>query len=558
MSTTESAATSPKHLLRVACIGAGPGGLFAAIALAKAVPGSHIDVFERNARDNVYGFGVVFSDTTYHNINQVDSVLKEVLDAHGRHWNTIRVVSRGVTTPASGNGMSAVHRRHLLAAMSARAEQLGVHLHYATPATIDTLLEQQAYDLIVAADGTGSATRERFAERLGHTRSVATVKFIWFATPFQFQGLTFLHKQSRFGNFAVHAYPIGEGLSTFIVETDEDTWHKAGLDAFDVTQPAGPSDEKSQQFLAELFADEIDHQPLVANNSRWANFCTRRTQTWHVQADARTAVAFLGDSVHTAHFSVGSGTKMAMEDASILAQCVQEHPGDLETALSTYERIRAPEVNKIQDSALPSLSWWDHFGRYQRALPPWQFSFHFFSRAISLGKLRVRDTAFVAQSEAAWRQAFQSPPLSTPLTAGTCTFSSRLLFVRHQTAGSVQLGDGLTWIEALPVDAPQYAGYALCAAPDADTATLGAREQAALDVLAHHRPTLAVIHQGTPLSRVLASEYLKMQHGIPTLLVDDLAALRSRRALSIHDDIETLVLSGRADAVAFALDTPQP
>ncbi|CAM5222310.1 Salicyloyl-CoA 5-hydroxylase [Castellaniella defragrans] len=556
MSHAESIEVSSRRPLRVACIGAGPGGLFAAIALAKSIPGSAIDVYERNARNNVYGFGVVFSDATYNNINQVDSVLKEVLEAHGRHWDTIRVVSQGVTVPASGNGMSAVHRRRLLEAMSQRAESLGVRLHYATPVTVDALLSRHAYDLIVAADGTGSTTREPFTATLGHTRSIATVKFIWFATTYPFKGLTFLHKQSEFGNFAVHAYPIGEGLSTFIVETDEATWRKAGLDKFDVTQPAGPSDEKTQNFLADLFAEEIDHQPLVANNSRWANFCTRRTRTWHVEAEDGTPLAFLGDSVHTAHFSVGSGTKMAMEDAGVLAQCLQAQPHDIAAALKAYESIRSPEVDKIQDSALPSLSWWDHFGRYQQSLPPWQFSFHFFSRAISLGKLRVRDAAFAAQSEDAWRRAFHNQPLSTPLVVGDRTLKSRLLYVLSQTNTAVELGDGVTWIEACGTEAPGYAGCALFAAPEADAATLPPSILPALDALARQQPALVVIHRGTPLSRVLTSEYLRMQWHIPTILIDGPEALHTRRALSIHDCIETTVLSGRADAVAFVIDTP--
>ena len=306
--------------LRVACIGGGPGGLFTAIALSHSIPDASIDVFERNQESDVFGFGVVFSDATLDNVDAVDPVLRETLDANGTHWDTISVRTESATMSAGGNGMSAVHRRVLLDAMRKRACDRGARLHFASEMTVDELDARGDYDLIVAADGTNSSVRQRFADELGHTVDEARVKFIWFGTTFQFDGLTFLHKQSEHGNFAVHGYPIGSGLSTFIVETDEPTWRRAGLDAFDVTTPPGQSDVETQCYLETLYADQIDGHKLVANNSRWANFRTRRTQRWYTHAENGTPVVLLGDAVHTAHFSVGSGTKMAMEDAAVLAQ----------------------------------------------------------------------------------------------------------------------------------------------------------------------------------------------------------------------------------------------
>ena len=287
--------------------------------------------------------------------------------------------------------MSAVHRRVLLGALRDRATELGAKLHYSADTSVQMLDAAGDYDLIIAADGTNSAARETFAGDLGHSVEEAAVKFIWFGTTFQFDGLTFLHKQSEHGNFAVHAYPIGSDLSTFIVETDEATWRRAGLDGFDMTSPPGQSDLVSQRYLEELFADQIDGAELVANNSRWSNFRTRRTQHWHSHTDRGTPMVFLGDAMHTAHFSVGSGTKMAMEDAAVLAKAIAENPSELDAALVEFEQIRRPQVEKVQNSSVPSLAWWDHFGEYYRGLEHWQFGFHFFTRSISAEKTRMRD-----------------------------------------------------------------------------------------------------------------------------------------------------------------------
>ncbi|SKG70219.1 tryptophan hydroxylase vioD [Mycobacteroides abscessus subsp. bolletii] len=535
--------------LRVACIGAGPGGLFTAIALSKALPNTSIDVFERSDESDVFGFGVVFSDATLGNVDRVDPVLRETLDAHGRHWDTVTVRTASATMSAGGNGMSAVHRRVLLDALRERARECGARLHFATEVTVDDLDVHDHYDLIVAADGTNSATRQRFLPDLGHTVNEARVKFIWFGTTFQFDGLTFLHSQSEHGSFAVHGYPIGSGLSTFIVETDESTWRNAGLDAFDMTTPPGVSDLVTQRYLEVLYADQIDGHKLVSNNSRWANFRTRRTRHWNTRTDTGTPVVFLGDAVHTAHFSVGSGTKMAMEDAAVLAQTIAEHHGDLPAALARFERIRRPEVAKIQDSALPSLSWWDHFGDYCGALEPWQFGFHFFSRAISAEKIRARDPLFVSETEQRWRAKYGAAPLDTPLQAGPLRLNHRLLQLTEHSPSRVQLTDGLT-----ALCAGDDGALPLVTAPDTDGTSLAPTVRAALDHICTQRPAAVVVRGGTALARVLCSEHVRLNHRIPTIVIDQAAAIRSRRAVDDRDCASTLVLSGRADAVAFEAD----
>ncbi|MFC9835254.1 FAD-dependent monooxygenase [Rhodococcus sp. NPDC127530] len=533
--------------LRVACIGGGPGGLFSAIALAQTVPGSTIDVFERNNESDVFGFGVVFSDATLDNVDRVDPVLRDTLGEHGRHWDTIEVRSKGVTTSAGGNGMSAVHRRILLGALQDRATELGARLHFSTTVDVDALDACGEYDLIIAADGANSASRERFVDELGHSVDEAAVKFIWFGTTFQFDGLTFLHKQSEHGNFAVHAYPIGSDLSTFIVETDEATWRRAGLDGFDMSTPPGQSDLVSQRYLEELFADQIDGHKLVANNSRWANFRTRRTRRWHTRAAQGTPVVVLGDAVHTAHFSVGSGTKMAMEDAAVLAQTVADHRGDLDTALAAFGDIRRPQVAKIQDSAMPSLSWWDHFGEYYRALEPWQFGFHFFSRAISAEKIRVRDPRFVSDAERSWNTQHGAAPLDTPLSIGTATLAGRLLQITDLSDESLQFTDGTTAVAA----GASTGAVALFTAPDVDRTSIDEFTRTELDQLCARKPVAVAVRGGTALSRVLCAEHVRFTHHIPVVIVDQPASLRARRAVDERDCAATLILSGRADAVAF-------
>ncbi|MCW2831336.1 MAG: 2-polyprenyl-6-methoxyphenol hydroxylase-like oxidoreductase, partial [Aeromicrobium sp.] len=377
---------------RVAVVGGGPGGLFLATLVRRARPDVEVVLFERNLATDAFGFGVVFSDATLRRINEADPVLRDALSAHGRHWDRIDVWSNGERHGFSGNGMAAIHRRLLLKLLQENAAEVGVDLRFGQVAPpVEEL--SRGFDLVVGADGTNSAVREHLGD-VGHTVDTATAKFIWFCTTHLFEGLTFVHRRSEHGNFAVHGYPISDELSTFIVETDEPTWRAAGLDAFDVSQPPGPSDTASQDYLEKLFAEDIGGASLVTNNSRWGNFRTRRTQRWH-----RGNVVMLGDAVHTAHFSVGSGTKMAMEDAISLVREVAAHQDDLELAFTNYEAERQPQVAKIQNQARGGLSWWEHFARYYNSFEPTQFTFHFFSRSIDIDKIRQRDPELVASAE---------------------------------------------------------------------------------------------------------------------------------------------------------------
>ncbi|MCW2582426.1 MAG: 2-polyprenyl-6-methoxyphenol hydroxylase, partial [Klenkia sp.] len=416
--------------MRIAVLGGGPGGLFAA-ALAKASdPSREVTLFERNRAGDTFGFGVVFSDATLDGIHAADPVLRTALEEHGVHWDPIDVRLHDQTWRCHGNGMAAVERTTLLQLLQDRARETGVDLRFSTTVDPDELVAQ-GHDLVLAADGANSRLRDRYADVFAPTAETATARFIWLGTTYPFEGLTFIHRRSRHGVFAVHGYPIGNGLSTFIVETDEDSWRAAGLDEFDVRQPPGASDEKSRAFLQDLFAEDVEGHELLANNSRWGTFSTRRAGAWtHRVGDG--AIALLGDAAHTAHFSVGSGTKMAMEDAIALVAALDEHPDDVDTALAAYETVRRPQVAKIQDSARPSLSWWEHVGRSHDALPAWQFAYHFFTRSLTDGKLRRRDDAFVSEVTARWTAERHAAPMDSPVEVAGHTLPGRRVAVTDE------------------------------------------------------------------------------------------------------------------------------
>ncbi|QJY49388.1 FAD-dependent monooxygenase [Pseudonocardia broussonetiae] len=517
--------------MRIAVVGGGPGGLFFALLMRRADPSVEVTVFERNKADDTFGFGVVFSDRTLAGIHDADPVLRQALTEHGRHWDDIEVRLKGERIRCGGNGMASVVRTTLLALMQARARDVGAELRFSAEVTLDDLA---GYDLVVAADGSSSTIREQLDADLGVEVETATAKFVWFGTDYLFDGLTFVHERSPDGVFAVHGYPISEGVSTFIVETDEASWRRAGLDEFDVTQPPGVSDLVTKDYLEKLFADQIDGRRLLTNNSRWGNFRTRRTQRWHSLAPR--PVALLGDAVHTAHFSVGSGTKMAMEDAVALSRALAASPDDLGAALAAYEEAAQPSVRKIQDSARPSLAWWEHFGRYHDEFEPWQFAYHFLSRSISDARLARRAPDFVAASHRGWVDAHGAEPLETPFERGGWSTPGRLVSVSPTAvAGGLPFADG-----------PQQPGAwaARVEAPAGEAGLPGVFDRLhGWAALGERAPVLVAVHGGTALTRTLVCEQARMHERLPALLVD----VDGEEGL--RDRAVTTVLSGRADLV---------
>jgi salicyloyl-CoA 5-hydroxylase len=527
--------------MRMAVVGGGPGGLFAATLAKASDPGREVTVFERNRAEDTFGFGVVFSDATLEGIHAADPVLRDALTEYGVHWDPIEVRLHGERFVCHGNGMAAVERRTLLRLMQQRAVEAGVDVRFSTAVRPEEVLAG-GYDLVVAADGANSRLREQFADVFQPTVETATAKFIWLGTTYPFTGLTFVHERGPHGVFAVHGYPIGNGVSTFIVETDEDSWRAAGLDEFDVTQPPGPSDEKTKAYLEELFAGQIDGHPLLVNNSRWGNFRTRRARRWRHRAGG-TAIALLGDAAHTAHFSVGSGTKMAMEDAVALAGALDEHAGDIDAALAGYEALRQPQVAKIQNSARPSLSWWEHFGRSHDALPPWQFAYHFFTRSLPESKLHRRDDAFVSGIHDRWRGVHGAEPLESPIEVADQRLGGRTVMIRDEAA---DLPGGPLPLRPGPADDGGPWGLWI-AAPDTEE-----QLPAALDALAKGiaaGTALVAVGGGTALTRRLLCEAARLEHGAVSLLVEEAdAGLDAGQAADVA---VTAVLSGRTDLVSF-------
>ncbi|MEQ3553832.1 FAD-dependent monooxygenase [Pseudonocardia nematodicida] len=527
--------------MRVAVAGGGPGGLFLATLLRRADPSIEVTVFERNRADDTFGFGVVFSDRTLAGIHDADPVLREALDRHGRHWDDIEVRLKGERLRCGGNGMAAIVRGTLLSLMQDRAREAGAELRFSTEVGLDDL---RGHDLVVAADGTGSRIREQCGADLGTEAETASAKFIWFGTDFLFDGLTFVHERGPHGVFAVHGYPISAEASTFIVETDEQTWRRAGLDGFDVTQPPGASDLVSKAYLEELFAGQIAGRGLLTNNSRWGNFRTRRTKRWHVPAAGGTPpIAFLGDAVHTAHFSVGSGTKMAMEDAIALSAALTGRSGGLDAALAVYEEAARPSVERIQDSARPSLAWWEHFGRYHDAFEPWQFAYHFLSRSITDSRIARRAPEFVADSHRGWTGLHGTEPLGTPFERHGWRSEGRLAEVRQHDGVPVEV----TGAVPLPLgEAGSGAWGAVLRAPDGEAGLPAAEQRLAELAGLAEPPAVVVVHGGTALTRTLVCEQARLGAGLPALLVDPDAVAGDE---ATRDRALTTVLSGRSDLV---------
>lgn len=552
--------------MRIACLGGGPGGLLAALLAKRSDPGREVTVYERNRAGDTFGFGVVFSDATLDGINAADPVLRSALAMHGAHWDPIEVRLRGEHWTFGGNGMAAVARQAMLSLLQQRALEAGVEIRFSAPTRPEDLLGA-GYDLVIAADGANSLMRDRFADVFRPAVTTASAKFIWFGTTYPFSGLTFVHERGPHGAFAVHGYPIGNGVSTFIVETDEGSWRAAGLDAFDTGQPPGPSDEASRAYLEKLFEVQIDGSPLLVNNSRWGNFRTWRTQRWRHRAGP-TAVALLGDAAHTAHFSVGSGTKMAMEDAiALVAALDSAAPGPrpaadaVDAALAQYEAARRPQVTRIQDAARPSLSWWEHFGRSHEALPPWQFAYHFLTRSLPESKLRQRDAGFVDAVHAAWRDACRTgaaeaatEPLDTPVDIGGTRQPHRVVpVVTGVNGAAAQLADGPLALHATPPGPgadPAVRWGLWISAPDSEAGLGHAGEAVARGLAAG--ACLVAVGGGTPLTRRLVCEAARLERGAVTMLVEDIDAA------SLEDTACTAVLSGRADLVGVPSPDTRP
>jgi anthraniloyl-CoA monooxygenase len=377
--------------VRIAVIGGGPGGLYLA-ALAKQLgPHHEITVWERNAADDTFGFGVVFSDETLGGIEHADPAVHAAMEAEFARWDDIDVHVKGETLTSGGHGFAAMSRRRLLEILQQRCRELGVAVHFRVEAPdVDELAA--THDLVVAADGANSAIRARYAETFGPTLDRRRCRYMWLGTDLVFDAFKFYIRETPYGVMQIHGYPYDATGSTFIVEMHDDVWEAAGFEAPALSP--GESDEVSIERVRELFGDILGGYAIHANNSQWISFATVRNERWR-----HGNVILLGDAAHTAHFSIGSGTKLAMEDALALAACLHEHD-DVTSGLEAYEAERRPVVASTQRAAQASLEWFENLGQYIHQ-EPMQFAFNIMtrSRRVTYDNLRLRDHEFVDRAD---------------------------------------------------------------------------------------------------------------------------------------------------------------
>lgn len=377
--------------MRIAVVGGGPGGLYFSALVKQLNPAHEVTVWERNAADDTFGFGVVFSDETLGGIEHADTTIYRRMEETFARWDDIDIHFRGTIHTSGGQGFAAMSRKTLLLILQERCRELGVQVRFNTFAPEIEQLSAN-YDLVLAADGLNSAIRDRYREDFGTSFDGRHSKYMWLGTDKVFGAFKFYICETPHGIMQVHGYPYGTDGSTFIVEMRDDVWQRAGFAEFaDRPFAPGESDERSIALAAELLGDILDGHKVLTNNSKWANFTTVRNETWR-----RGNVVLLGDAAHTAHFSIGSGTKLAMEDALALAACLHEHD-TLDEALESYETERRPVVLSTQRAAQASLEWFENISQYTHQEPE-QFAFNILtrSRRITHDNLRLRDNEFMA------------------------------------------------------------------------------------------------------------------------------------------------------------------
>ena len=417
--------------MRIAVIGGGPGGLYFA-ALAKQLgPDHEIRVWERNAADDTFGFGVVFSDETLGGIAHADPVVHDQMEREFARWDDIDVHYKGEVVTSGGHGFAALGRKRLLEILQRRCADLGVDVRFCSAAP-DVEQLSVDYDLVVAADGVNSLVRTKYADHFQPTLDVRRCRYMWLGTDKVFEAFTFDILETPHGVMQMHGYPFDAHGSTFIVEMHDDVWRRAGFDKVPAQELApGESDEASVAAVRELFAASLGGHEVLANNSRWVSFTTVRNERWF-----HDNIVLLGDAAHTAHFSIGSGTKLAMEDALSLAACLHESP-DLKDALAAYEQERRAVVISTQRAAQASLEWFENLGQYTHQ-HPMQFAFNILtrSRRITYDNLRLRDPEFIARVDEWFAKARLEagrgtgevcPPMFAPFRLGQLDLANRVV-----------------------------------------------------------------------------------------------------------------------------------
>lgn len=423
--------------MNIVCIGGGPAGLYFGLLMKLQNAQNRVVVVERNRPYDTFGWGVVFSDATLSNLRKADPVSAETISAEFSHWDDIDVHFKGHCNRSGGHGFIGIGRKKLLNILQERCLEVGVELIFETQVTDEQdIARQYDADLIIASDGINSAVRTRHQEVFKPDIDPRRCRFVWLGTRKIFDAFTFLFAESEHGWFQVHAYQFEKGLSTFIVETTEETWLKAGIDQM--------SQEEGIAYCETLFAPWLDGEKLIANAAHlrgaaiWIRFPRVICENWVLwtspNGDKDVPVVLMGDAAHTAHFSIGSGTKLALEDAIELSESLKTTGGNLRLGLKHYQDVRSVEVLKIQNAARNSTEWFENISRYEN-LAPEQFSYSLLTRSqrISHENLRVRDSKWLNDYEqwfagvAGSDSQQQIPPLLTPFRLRDLTLKNRVV-----------------------------------------------------------------------------------------------------------------------------------
>ncbi|MCU1268656.1 MAG: Anthraniloyl-CoA monooxygenase [Acidobacteria bacterium] len=375
--------------MKINIIGGGPAGLYFAILMKKADPAHEITVYERNGPDDTFGWGVVFSGKTLAHLRAADEISHERITAAFAAWDNVDVVHRDQKITVRGNSFSGIGRLQLLKILQERSAELGVQLKFKTEISDVERLASES-DLLLGADGVNSTVREKYKNHFQPTLEARPNQYIWYGTNQLFHGLTLTFREHLGGVFAAHSYKFNQATSTFIIECDQQTWIDSGF--------AIMSEAETRDLLEEVFANDLKGQPLLSNNSKWINFLNVKNAHW-----SHGNVILLGDALHTAHFSIGSGTKLALEDAIALKQCF-DYRTDVRAALAEFERFRKPVIEEYQAAALESCVWFENARQFMH-LNPLELAYAIMTRSgrVDDESLRRRDPLFMAAYEASRR-----------------------------------------------------------------------------------------------------------------------------------------------------------